>query len=60
MRVGLEGSGASVPECGKAWGWETWGAGAPIWRCLKLSKTVEVTASLERVGEDKKGDLADG
>lgn len=56
MRVGLEGSGASVPECGKAWGWETWGAGAPIWRCLKLFKT----ASLERVGEDKKGDLADG
>lgn len=58
--AGLEGSGAWVPGCGKAWGWETWEAGAPIWRRLKLSKTGEVAASMERVGEDRKGDLADG
>lgn len=62
MGAGLGGSGAWVPDCEKAWGWETWEAGVPTWRHLKLSKTGEVAASMERVREDKKGAwlMADG
>lgn len=44
------------PECGKAWAWEAWEAGAPVrgvWNHPGLERWLQVQ---KRVGEDREGD----
>lgn len=52
---GLKGRETSVPECGKAWGWDTWEAGAPVgdvWSCPRLERGQQVGSGWKRT---KKG-----
>ena len=57
---GFGGSGASVPERGKARAWETWEAGAPVrdvWNRPGLERWQQIQ---KRVGEGKEGELTGG
>lgn len=57
---GFGGSGASVPERGEAWAWETWEAGAPVrdvWNRPGLERWQQIQ---KRVGEGKEGELTGG
>lgn len=63
MGEGLEGIGASVPECGKAWGWETWQAGAPVgdvWNCLGLERWQQEWRGWEKTTTEAKPSLLGG